>query len=293
MEFLSHNEIRDEVRRLVASNHKLYAAVAYWGAGAAGFTKIESREDRDNVHVICDLLSGACNPGEIKRLIDLGVCVKTHDYFHAKVWIAADAVIVGSANASTTGLPGGEDDVRANVEAALITQDRAVINRVERWWKVIWNESRVITGAEFRQAEALWKKRQRSARHRTGKSPDEEERRRPDRRLRRRLIQQVIETARKLCRNGLFDRTLTMNAIRLCCAEPNWLQDYERYINGDAYSDRNALKSEINREFGRRIKGTLGCEVESYANGDPVRVLVRDEIVGSFTALASYDPAEL
>ena len=76
------------------------AAVAYWGKDATKRTGLAEHPNRAEVRVICDLLSGACNPNEIEELTRIGVQVKTLDRLHAKVWISGHDVIVGSANAS-------------------------------------------------------------------------------------------------------------------------------------------------------------------------------------------------
>ena len=85
-----------------------------------------------NVRIICDLLSGACNPVEIEKLKGLdGVRVRTRDRLHAKVWIGGNDVIVGSANASHNGLPGDDEDAaNASIEAAVESHDPGLAERV-------------------------------------------------------------------------------------------------------------------------------------------------------------------
>ena len=282
------------MKRLVEGNDELHAAVAYWGTGAADLVGISSRDARENIHVTCDLLSGACNPAEIKRLIELGVCVKTLDHLHAKVWLSDSTVIVGSANASTSGLPDGEDYAGANVEAALMTEDRAVIEKVQQWFfNTVRKDSRDISEVDLARAEALWEKRQ-SFRSRGNSRPLKPKHRvRANPRLRKWLIREVVEAARELCRTGQFDRALTLNAIRHCCEDLRWLLHYEIYLGRSAYEPDNDLKTLINPQFGKKIKAELGCTDELNSNDKPVIETVADEIVGSFTAFASFDHAKL
>ena len=106
MRFLTGADIQTEVRAIASRTGEVLAAVAYWGSGASDRTALTQHDRPVNVRVICDLLSGACNPAEIEVLRKLGVTVKTLDRLHAKVWIGGNDVIVGSANASRNGLPG-------------------------------------------------------------------------------------------------------------------------------------------------------------------------------------------
>ena len=85
MRFLTGPEIQAEVRRITARTGEVMAAVAYWGTEAAERTGLTHVRDAANVRIICDLLSGACNPDEIESLMNLGVCVRTLD--RLEVWI--------------------------------------------------------------------------------------------------------------------------------------------------------------------------------------------------------------
>ena len=40
--------------------------------------------------------------------------------------------------------------------------------------------------------------------------------------LKRRLVDQAVETAKDLCRAGQFDSSLTLNTIRRCKEDPTW-----------------------------------------------------------------------
>ena len=85
MQFLSGHRIFEEVRSLVGEEGELLVAVAYWGDGAVAQTGIAHKEN-GRVMILCDLLSGACNPDEIAALRELGAKVRTLRGMHAKVW---------------------------------------------------------------------------------------------------------------------------------------------------------------------------------------------------------------
>ena len=163
MRFLAGADIQTQVRRIASGTGEVMAAVAYWGSGAAERTGLTEHDRPASVRVICDLLSGACNPAEIEVLTELGVSVKTLDRLHAKVWICGDDVIVGSANASRNGLPGeGEIGAKANVEAAVLSQDPRLAHELKTWFEKQWCDSDEIEDRHLEQAQQLWKRRRRS-----------------------------------------------------------------------------------------------------------------------------------
>ena len=438
MRFLTGPEIRTEVRRISRRPGKLRAAVAYWGDGAAERTGLSERKKPEQVRIICDLLSGACNPGEITALMQRGIRVKTLDRLHAKVWINGNEVILGSANASRNGLPVTEDDARqANIEAAFLSGDPNLSREVTKWFKNQWRLASEIDADRLAQAEELWERRRHSPGraftptllqkirnpdssdqfsrlrliasseglsadalqfhkddaeryfsveewdtfgaeqpfyeltrgsewrcppgtvlmdfsgdgfsftgfwelrdyapierenqirlvtkllHFDGYSLSDEEQREIRRMiqdyvekhgrqeaelgfdvnmdflefwdadrpvLKRQLIDRVVDAARELCRTGRFDQSLTLQAVRMCKDDPEWLSGYTRFVGGGIHEPGNRLKQEINREIGRSVRAAVGAEVVTDGNGQPARVNVTGEIIQSYTPFASYDP---
>lgn len=164
MYFLTGTKIRTEVQRISRRPGKLRAAVAYWGDGAAERTGLSERENPEQVRIICDLLSGACNPGEIKALMQRGIRVKTLDRLHAKVWTNGNEVILGSANASHNGLPVTNEDARqANIETAFLSKEPSLAQELERWFKGQWKAATKIDDRMLALADDLWGRRGRSA----------------------------------------------------------------------------------------------------------------------------------
>ena len=164
MRFLTGSGIQTEVQRISRRPGKLRAAVAYWGDGAAERTGLSEMENPKQVRIICDLLSGACNPEEIRALRQCKVHVKTLDRLHAKVWINGNEVILGSANASRNGLPvSDEDDRQANIEAAFLSKDPSLAQDIERWFKNQWKAATEIDDSMLDLADDLWRRRERSA----------------------------------------------------------------------------------------------------------------------------------
>ncbi len=164
MRFLTGASIQRHVSRIVRRTADVSAAVAYWGTGAAERTGMRKRNP-GRVRVICDLLSGACNPSEIETLLGLGVQVRTLDRLHAKVWIAGDDVIIGSSNASKNGLP-IEDDTGAggNVEAAMLSRDPGLSCELQGWFDARWQDSVDVTDEHLAEAARLWRRRSKADR---------------------------------------------------------------------------------------------------------------------------------
>ena len=158
MRFLTDGNIFQAVRRLVNGDKELLAAVAFWGRGAGNQTGISERAAP--TRILCDLLSGACNPAEIKHLLENGAEVKYRPHLHAKVWVSGNEVVVGSANASTNGL--GFETSASNIEAAVYLRDKKMAGNVRKWFECEWDLAEDIDEVLLRTAEAMWNQRQRA-----------------------------------------------------------------------------------------------------------------------------------
>ena len=107
--------------------------------------------------------------------------------------------------------------------------------------------------------------------------------------LKSRLVAQVVKTARELCRTGRFDSALTLNAIRRCKEDRNWLRDYSRFVGGGIYDNRNPLKRQINPDFGKKILLAVGANKLTGSNGKPIREKVPDEIIQWYTPFMNFN----
>ena len=117
MRFLSGTEIQREVSDLVNRDGDTSIAVAYWGHDAVDRTGIAQKKN-GNLRILCDLLSGFCNPFPIEVLRMGEIPVRTLNLLHAKVWINGSNVILGSANASVYGLLSTAERLCANAAAS-------------------------------------------------------------------------------------------------------------------------------------------------------------------------------
>ena len=83
--------------------------------------------------------------------------------------------------------------------------------------------------------------------------------------LKRQLIDRVVDAARGLCRTGRFDQSLTLQSVRMCNDDPEWLSGYTRFVGGGIHEHGNHLKQRINQEIGRSVKAAVGAEVVTDA----------------------------
>ncbi len=176
MRLLAGTEIQQAVSSLVSRDGDIDIAVAYWGQDSLERTGIANKHN-GRLRVICDLLSGACNPAPIAALKRDGIPVLTLDRLHAKVWINGNDVILGSANASMAGLPITDDDLqRCRDEANVEMQDEALAQSLRTWFDQRWDLAREIDDRDLRRARILWSQRRRSAQSKSSaiaNEPDE------------------------------------------------------------------------------------------------------------------------
>ena len=156
MRFLTNGQILQAVRQLVGRDGELLAAVAFWGRGAAQETGVAER--RQPTKILCDLLSGSCNPTEIRLLIASGVEVKYRPQLHANIWMNGDEVVVGSANASMNGL--GFETAGPNIEAAVYLRDETIAGKVREWFTRQWDLGECVDAALLQAAKEMWNQTQ-------------------------------------------------------------------------------------------------------------------------------------
>lgn len=151
--FLTEPELRQRIVDLLRVGKRADMAVAFWGR-----TALEMLQPKRGSRVICDLLSGACDPDEIKRLMEHGVEVKWLNRLHAKMYLTKSELIVGSANASINGL--GEEGIegRGSIEAAVVTCEPAALKAARIWFEDQWKLANSVEPRHLKLAKAAFKK---------------------------------------------------------------------------------------------------------------------------------------
>ena len=104
------------------------------------------------------------------------------------------------------------------------------------------------------------------------------------------LVAQAVDAAQRICRNGGFSSSITLDAIRECMKDPRWVADYREVVGDDIYKNGNPRKGPVNREIGYRIRAGIGGTVEKLPNGNAAVAKVLGEIIQSYTPMKSFDP---
>lgn len=160
--FLTGHTILERVRWLLGRQEPINLAVAFWGAGAIdriGLRERHANAGERRTRIICDLMSGACNPGEIRQIRAMqptGVEVRTLDGLHAKVYSTTCHSIIGSANVSANGLGDIAVNLTSNLEAAVFSQNSLLANQLEEWFNGHWRNAGIISDEMLNEAEILW-----------------------------------------------------------------------------------------------------------------------------------------
>jgi hypothetical protein len=139
MSFLVGDRLTTEMRRLASGSGKTKIAIAYWGSDA--LKRLQINPTREDLSVICCLRGGQSDPEVVKLFGER--CVQS-DNLHAKViWTPAEA-IVGSANASSNGLPEEEKTAPGLIEAGVHVTEPQVLKEIEVWFDKLFERASTI-----------------------------------------------------------------------------------------------------------------------------------------------------
>jgi hypothetical protein len=145
--FLAGAALTKKMRSVCRTHKDLKVAIAYWGQDALELLPLKST--KKNLRVLCCLNRGRSDPKVIRRF---GRRARQNDKLHAKVIWTRDAAIVGSANASSNGLPEDEQRLSGLIEAGLCVEDKAILASIERWFDREFNLGRKITPKDLEDA---------------------------------------------------------------------------------------------------------------------------------------------
>jgi hypothetical protein len=123
-------------------------AIAYWGSESLKLLHLNSK--KRNVRVLCCLKGGKSDPAVIGRF---GDHARQHDKLHAKMIWTRYGAVVGSANASSNGLPEEEYSGVGLIEASVFIKEAVALKEIERWFDGQYNSARRITKSDLKSAE--------------------------------------------------------------------------------------------------------------------------------------------
>lgn len=149
--FLTSENYRQVVSKVIDENQSLSIAVAYWGRDAE---KLLLPASGKQVRLICNLTSGGTNPAPIEKLLGhKDISVRQLDNLHAKVVVGESNAIIGSANFSTNGLWFEGEDSAGLTEAGIYTDDSELVANAQAWFDRLWDSARGITAADLEAAQ--------------------------------------------------------------------------------------------------------------------------------------------
>ncbi|PYE45245.1 phospholipase D-like protein [Rhizobium sp. PP-F2F-G20b] len=159
LKFLDEKALISELRSVLKTASKATIVVPFWGANAVELLSL--RKDWERLSIVCNLASGACNPAEVQRLIELqGAEVKTSASLHGKVYLTDSVVFLGSSNASTNGLV-AEEASDGWAEANILTDDPSFMQSARSWCDLQIINAISVTPELLDQAQRLWNARRR------------------------------------------------------------------------------------------------------------------------------------
>lgn len=155
--FLYGDDISKDIFEALREAEQIDLAVAYWGWSAVDRLGLSKQRP---TRIICDALSGGCNPAELETLLrfsqeSLQFEVKHLDRLHTKVYRTPTAAFVGSANASTNGLNDGSN---GTIEGVIKTQSNDVISQIDRWFSDKWREATTLDEPLLQRAREAYRR---------------------------------------------------------------------------------------------------------------------------------------
>jgi hypothetical protein len=147
------------VTELISEATTVRVAVAYWGKGSFERLDIENMSSKD-ITIVCDLMSGACNPDEVEKIQEAlpDARVLRRDHLHAKVWLTDHGAIVGSSNMSANGLGFEENELSGSVEANVyVLDDAETLAEINEWFdNDVMDGAKEIKEDDLTEAKRRW-----------------------------------------------------------------------------------------------------------------------------------------
>lgn len=159
--FLTGHAYREAIKEQIQKSDTIQAAVAFWGKES---DYLLNQKDPSKIQIICDVSMGASNAAVIKAIQSgIGTArVKKVSSFHAKVWIFDNALILGSANASTAALgPIGEEtgvNQLKHIEYGVLIQDPTAVAEAKVWFNQLFNDPAISSEISKFDLEILGEK---------------------------------------------------------------------------------------------------------------------------------------
>lgn len=146
LDILREHELASNFREICKNSSNISIAVPFWGKGAAKYLGLNKISRSKKCRIICNVQSAACNPFEIKNILDLNfISIKSNPRLHSKLYAAGKWVIIGSSNASQNGLSPDQNSSIGLIELNTISDDAELVRRSNIFFDEIWNSSDTFT----------------------------------------------------------------------------------------------------------------------------------------------------
>jgi hypothetical protein len=146
--FLKRPNLTKQMKRLVRASD-VRMALAYWGKDA--LTLLDLSPKRAGLQIVCCLKGGKSDPDIIEQF---GKKALQNDRLHAKVIWTPEEAIVGSANASSNGMPSEEEQARGLIEAGVLVDDDESLNAIKLWFDKLKDRSKEVNDTDLAAARA-------------------------------------------------------------------------------------------------------------------------------------------
>ena len=102
-------------------------------------------------------------------------------------------------------------------------------------------------------------------------------------RLKRRLVDEVVDRAQRLCLAQEFSEVLTSDALELCRNDENWWRDYQWFVGPERF-----FKDQVHSVFGKSVRKGVFADNKCSPSGREMRRAVSNEITQTCTLFESW-----
>ena len=153
------DSLTEILQQLFCQAEHVCCVVAFWGRGSFELFDGMTEEKRRTVRIVCNLTMGGTNPRVIEEFIAEGIQVKHNPTLHSKVYWTDKGVVLGSANASSSGLSLEGREQEGWLEAAIFSDRESETDMTHNYVNDIWCHSEEITDPILKEACKNWRRR--------------------------------------------------------------------------------------------------------------------------------------
>ena len=104
-------------------------------------------------------------------------------------------------------------------------------------------------------------------------------------RAKRAVIDQTVETAKRLDRDGRFDEHFVLNVMKTAAKDEDFMKIYNTAIGWNPETKKAHGQKALNQQLGRLIRKSVGAKGMKTDAGRVARAQVTGEVISSYTLL--------